>query len=423
MKTKLYCSLLLLSLANCSTTIKFMNAKAHEKMEDNESLSGDVLKISYYALSDFLGKSDQNNKAFKKAYFNNDEKDKNIFALALGDSWFSYPRLNDTIDYLQNIEWCNIRIIYPKSNKEKLETTIKFQEEFGSKKKECSILVIKLSNKWTALGYNDNGIIMEIELDSNQAIVSELNKEDIKRDNLKIIKLLPQEINHTTQKLFVYTTAVFGKEMNQILHEKDFKRVVEKYKKINAVLISAGGNDILDATVLDDLILNTNNTSNKIEDYINKEYLNSRLNILKHSIESIALTLQKKGIPIFIHGYLSPKIDENNSQCKKRFVDMCEWIRPELVKKDVNQTETQQLIIDYLINQYNLVLKNFANDYNKKQKKELIVYINLKEKLLQNNINPYMNQWTDEIHPNEKLFGKIADILAVEIATKSKGRK
>jgi hypothetical protein len=26
-------------------------------------------------------------------------------------------------------------------------------------------------------------------------------------------------------------------------------------------------------------------------------------------------------------------------------------------------------------------------------------------------------------HPNEKLFGKIADILAVEIATKSKGRK
>ena len=27
------------------------------------------------------------------------------------------------------------------------------------------------------------------------------------------------------------------------------------------------------------------------------------------------------------------------------------------------------------------------------------------------------------LYPNENLFGKIADILAVEIATKSKGRK
>lgn len=38
-------------------------------------------------------------------------------------------------------------------------------------------------------------------------------------------------------------------------------------------------------------------------------------------------------------------------------------------------------------------------------------------------IGIYKERWTDEIHPNENLFGKIADILAVEIATKSKGRK
>lgn len=331
MKTKLLRIFLLLSLANCSTTIKFVNAKAHEKMQDNESLSGEALRISAFALSDLLGKSDQNNKAFKKAYFNNDEKDKNIFALALGDSWFSYPRLNDTIDYLQKV----------------------------------------------------------------------------KSENPKI---------------YVYTTAVFGKEMNQILYEKDFKRIIKNYNKINAVLISAGGNDILDSAVLDDLIINPNNNSDKGEDYFNKEYLDSRLNVLKYSLESIALTLKGEEIPIIILGYISPLIKEQNAVCSKKFIEMCEWIRPILNCKKI-PTSKQQLVTDYLIDKYNEMLKKFATDYNKKYKKDLIIYVNLKEKLAQNNINPYSEKWTDEIHPNEILFGKIADILAVEIATKSKGRK
>ncbi len=165
-------------------------------------------------------------------------------------------------------------------------------------------------------------------------------------------------------------------------------------------LLSGGGNDILSSEILTKII------DISQPDFINSKVLNTQLELLKDSINSIVYNINdvSPGLPILMHGYdyIIPRNDGSKT-----------WIYPVLKEKQILDTTTGQKIIQHLIDEYNKLLIEFTKKYPGQ-----FYHLDIR------GILPDASQWYDEIHPNEESFRLITEMYKrkiIEILATKKG--
>ena len=177
-----------------------------------------------------------------------------------------------------------------------------------------------------------------------------------------------------------------------------FKQILSKYKQdIKCVLLSAGGNDVIDnmGIMFDDGKLDTNALKAQI-DMLEIGY--------KKMIKTIQNSLDNPNIPIFTHGYSYFCAFGKECGILKKLFSNCPWIRPHMREHNMDAQAmadaTKQMLDDF---------------FNRIDKLSGIVIVDTRKALQNQNNESNPDYWTDEIHPTEAGIKIIANDYVCKI--------
>lgn len=171
---------------------------------------------------------------------------------------------------------------------------------------------------------------------------------------------------------------ILGNQQRHMLQQ-----ILSKYKQyIKCVLLSAGGNDVIDnmSIMFNEGKLDTNALKTQI-DMLEMGY--------KKIIKTIQNSLKNSNIPIFTHGYSYFCAFDKECGILKRWFTNCPWIKPHMQEHGMDSQAmaqaTKQMFDDFFIR------INQLSD----------IVIADTRKVLQENGKDNPNYWIDEIHPTE----------------------
>ncbi len=181
-------------------------------------------------------------------------------------------------------------------------------------------------------------------------------------------------------------------------------RKLQKLKDDNkeplAILISGGGNDLVDElkTMLNDRsasppILKENEVNYVVDDLLQKAYVRL-LNLVDGMCKKIFNT--ESSIPVLVHGYAHAVPDGRRISL---FVDP--WLKPKFKKRGYTNLTQNTETVKCLINRFNKMLAGLCQQFSHVQ------YVNVRG-CLTNDLGLYTKDWDDELHPTDEAFKRVA---------------
>lgn len=174
------------------------------------------------------------------------------------------------------------------------------------------------------------------------------------------------------------------------------QEVFETFEGIDALLFSAGGNDIIGPDLLP-LLREFEPGDLPVEDRVHRDRLDRRLG----QIESLLLELIDLGaetqpdMEIYMHGYDVPeRLGEPARLVKFRVAGP--WILPHFVTRGYrDHPELIREILSYLIDRFNEMLADLARRHERFHHVDVRGVVG--------------NDWADEIHPNRRAAMRVAE--------------
>ncbi len=184
-----------------------------------------------------------------------------------------------------------------------------------------------------------------------------------------------------------------GDEFSDYIENNELISKVKKLKP-EIVLISGGGNDVIGEKIVDILKSNVPKDSPFI-DYLKSTLFQTKIDVLKNNYMLFFELIHDKSpnSKIFIHGY-----DYIRSKPDPRTIEKG-WANKYMIEKGIYKKEKRAEIIHYLVDTFNEMLVGLVE--NDKYKP----YVRYVENL--NTVN--VNEWRDEIHPNNVGYKKVAN--------------
>ena len=188
-----------------------------------------------------------------------------------------------------------------------------------------------------------------------------------------------------------------------------FRRIQKFDKYPHAILLSAGGNDLVGSN----LAFIVNHKLSTID-----EGLSVQNEILGGALERFQSTMSQyiaaisfvmcdfwkdscRNIPIIVHGYDYPKASGDGFRVLWLFTMKGPWLKPSFDLKKYNENEASRIIND-VVDKYNETLSDVAAKLHAAKKVESpVFYLNLRGTV-------EAGQWSDELHPNAAAMKKIA---------------
>ena len=230
---------------------------------------------------------------------------------------------------------------------------------------------------------------------------------------------LLDEITINDKQALLLNMALTGDTVRRIsesFKSERFKMVLANYKW-DLILLSAGGNDLIDALTDDlDYVVNGNVLSiiqsatdnNNFMSYINEEDLKILLEFLtKRYTELFAYinTTQNKHVPIFIHTYDYPT--PRNAPADVFIFKKGAWLIQAFKRKKVPDTYWVE-ITDHIFNTLALALLKLSNNN--------IHVVKTHGTLTRaDKVEGNSNDWLNEIHPNSTGLEKLAKKINAKI--------
>lgn len=227
----------------------------------------------------------------------------------------------------------------------------------------------------------------------------------------------------------VFSTAENGARLEEMAYSTDrlidlrgeMVKAQRQYEEElpRALILSGGGNDVVHESLW--LMLNHASSGYQaLNDEIVTQHIDVRLQTALRTwiIQARALLEDVYGgaasdVPIFIHGY-DHAIPDGRGY--RRFLKTWRgpWIEPGLIARghgSLDENPGNQLIIEELIQRFNAMLEEVANDLD-----PLVRYVSFIDELDGTLANDaYRDDWDNELHPTDEAFRHLAVILAREI--------
>jgi lysophospholipase L1-like esterase len=195
---------------------------------------------------------------------------------------------------------------------------------------------------------------------------------------------------------------------------KQYKKFISELKKVKeklpqgpkAILISGGGNDIAHHELY--VLLNHANAlkpalnDDLIKMLIKERLRDSMLTLIGAISRECAVIFENPKIPVIVHGYANP-VPDGRGYLGGYWALPGPWLNPSfrekgyITPKDDLCDETRMMRL--LIKEYNKVLKEIS------EKLPHVHYVNV-ACLFKN--PEYKEDWADELHPTEQIFGEVA---------------
>ncbi len=199
--------------------------------------------------------------------------------------------------------------------------------------------------------------------------------------------LVKDTLDYVMEKYPLRSLAAAGDELQNYKKDgqllKEIGRLKPKY-----VLLSGGGNDIIGPAIVDIL---KNGMPGGLTP---KEYLNDNFEKKMKNLDSLYHyffnEIAKFGFvkQVFVHGY-DYVLPEHEEKIIKNG-----WVNRYLMEKGVKAVSDRKLVINYLIDTFNDLLKAVS------QQHKIATYLDMRTLVSQ-------NEWFDEIHPNDVGFAKV----------------
>ena len=172
-------------------------------------------------------------------------------------------------------------------------------------------------------------------------------------------------------------------------------------EKPACVLLSAGGNDLVEPTFLADLFLTQTGTLPPAQ-LVDLKVWRTKAAELRDGYDLLLKTIRKASadVPVLGHGYdyLVPSDKRINLVIKK----VGPWIQPALVGKKILNPAEQEAVVAILIDRFNQMVAELELDYPQFR------YLNLR------GVTATL-KWHNEMHPNKEGFQLLSDRYAKAI--------
>ena len=228
-------------------------------------------------------------------------------------------------------------------------------------------------------------------------------------------------VNFGGHHTMVLNMALSGDTMSNMsnnITSQAFFRVLKTYEW-DGLLISAGGNDLIDALTPEMnykfkgktlSIIQSSDSDSNFENYINKTHLDlfceCLLSHYQRFIDNKAKT-RNRDKPVFVHVYDYPT--PRNSPAKFLKITKGPWVYNALNLKNVPQQYWQK-ITDYIFDKLaeTLLTLNGSNNFQVIDTRNLLTRANAGDK-------GNSNDWLNEIHPNANGINKLCTKINVEL--------
>ena len=198
------------------------------------------------------------------------------------------------------------------------------------------------------------------------------------------------------------------KNISSMVRNDNFRFALQAHRnnKWHAILLSAGGNDLIDG--VDGFLLNKNQratSASQAEDYINLSEFNALLNRIENNYRLLAAMRGNRDIPIVVHTYDYPT--PNNSP--SRFFGaglLGPWLFKAMQKAGI-PTNKRVVVTDYLFEKLADTILNLGKGSNKISNFHVVDTRGLLNRASLGSTGE-SGDWLNEIHPNKKGYEKIA---------------
>jgi hypothetical protein len=258
--------------------------------------------------------------------------------------------------------------------------------DVGPNLDDYPIKILSQGDSWFSIGalppWSTSNILMELTFSSNVAIVT------CAEPGQELANMASQATNST------FISLIKGPCVTQF----------------NAILISGGGNDMIDAVANGLLLSKANWTSNPApQRYVSQSKLAAFATALTASFTSI-LTLRDAGInknvPLYLHSY-----DYSTPRNAGVGFDLGPWLYPAMTTAGIPENEwvdVARYLIDQMANTYSSVSKLAPN----------IFLVDTRGTLVPAALNTcgVCNNWENEIHPTPSGYSRLAAVWESKLA-------
>ena len=196
-------------------------------------------------------------------------------------------------------------------------------------------------------------------------------------------------IDYIMKEYRLLSLADAGDEIADYIKNNELLEAVSK-EQPDYILISGGGNDILGAEIKDILksgVLNGQSAT----DFIDSNKFNEKMTFLREGYTMFfeEINTRKPDATIFIHGYDYVRSNPDQKTIKNG------WANKYMIEAGIENPEDRKMIIAHLVDTFNTMLSGFTQEYPQ------VEYIN-------NRGTVGVDEWMDEIHPNNTGYQKVA---------------
>ena len=201
----------------------------------------------------------------------------------------------------------------------------------------------------------------------------------------------PTQLKEVIDRIFdrysIFSLGYAGDWLSNIYIENEYIPAIRKYRP-EIFLISGGGNDMVGGGRMEE-VLNKYSGNDNIDHLLNHKEFNSILDDFKIIFTSIfeKLKIEFPELKIICHGYDYPYLDGEEKK----------WFGKPMREKGINNIATRKTIGNYMIDEFNEMLKKVATEYPR------VYYLDLRGKVPR-------DKWFDELHPNDEGFKIVADL-------------
>ena len=198
------------------------------------------------------------------------------------------------------------------------------------------------------------------------------------------------------QKISLLRLEKNGDELLEIFGSKQrtkLRRYLTRYP-VEALLFSGGGNDIVGSDL--EPLLKTKQAGMTWEDCIDKPRALRRIEQLKFAYLDL-IDIRDDCRPtciIYVHGY--DYAIPNGKPARVLGIKVGPWMKPHFDAKGITDLKDARRIVRWLINRFNEMLADLAQDHPK--------FVHVKTR---NTLNE--NEWNDELHPSRDGFEQVAE--------------
>ncbi len=197
---------------------------------------------------------------------------------------------------------------------------------------------------------------------------------------------LKEVIDYIFQDFSIFSLGYAGDWLSNIYEEQEYTNAIRLYKP-DIFIISGGGNDLVGSSRIE-TILKKYKRGSTVEQLIITDKFQSIIKDFRILYKTIFTHLLEEhpNLKIICHGYDYPYLDGKEKN----------WFGKPMKKKGIKDRQLRNEIGKYLMDNFNLMLDELANDFIN------VHYLDLRGKVPR-------NEWKDELHPNDIGFSKVAN--------------